>query len=598
MAAALRAASDSELTRVITERMINSAGLVDIFDLAEAMTAPKLLGATLAGLPRSQAKALEQLQNQLPAEAQAVESLTRNFLVEKVESEYRLFPTVAENFAVITKANGGQITVEPALAAVDSGQAQDMQAATDREAGICIFEILQALTELHFDLELRYVREVGRRSVGLPDIKRLASHLRKTNDFARIVYDLADLSGLVVLANGRWQLSTQAEKWVGWSQTQRWRHLVSTWRNILGDESANELLSDIKTFAPNIPNLDSLLARNYPLADSSVQSRIHRLAKLANSIGLTVEGSATSWLNATLDGKIDEAVKLAAEMLPVAQNKIICQADLSLIAPGPLPTATEIELRRFAETEQIGMASTYRLTTLSVTHGLETGLRPEQISGLLVELSGKALPQPVDYLIREVANRFGRLTVSAASGEARSSIRAADPILLTEILNDTRLRPFNLLPGAGAGMRASAEAGLHTRFEPEVIYYGLREAGYAAIRVDEFGKVLSPRVALELNGSETTAKKASTIVDDIQRIRAQDSRVSKDPDSSDIQRQIQLALKNKTKLQITVTNAAGLEIEYLLEPIGIANGRLRALDSRADIERTLPLSSILKVSLD
>ncbi len=39
----------------------------------------------------------------------------------------------------------------------------------------------------------------------------------------------------------------------------------------------------------------------------------------------------------------------------------------------------------------------------------------------------------------------------------------------------------------------------------------------------------------------------------------------------------------------------GTQVEYYLEPAALANGRLRARDRRADIERTLPLSSITAV---
>ena len=39
----------------------------------------------------------------------------------------------------------------------------------------------------------------------------------------------------------------------------------------------------------------------------------------------------------------------------------------------------------------------------------------------------------------------------------------------------------------------------------------------------------------------------------------------------------------------------GTDVEYLLEPAALAGGRLRARDRRADIERTLPLSSITAV---
>ena len=41
----------------------------------------------------------------------------------------------------------------------------------------------------------------------------------------------------------------------------------------------------------------------------------------------------------------------------------------------------------------------------------------------------------------------------------------------------------------------------------------------------------------------------------------------------------------------------GGEYEFVLEPIGLANGRLRGRDRKADIERTLPLANITKLEL-
>ncbi|MDI2098769.1 hypothetical protein [Ruicaihuangia caeni] len=40
----------------------------------------------------------------------------------------------------------------------------------------------------------------------------------------------------------------------------------------------------------------------------------------------------------------------------------------------------------------------------------------------------------------------------------------------------------------------------------------------------------------------------------------------------------------------------GDEVEYALQPTGLAGGRLRARDRTADVERTLPLSHITAVT--
>jgi len=62
-------------------------------------------------------------------------------------------------------------------------------------------------------------------------------------------------------------------------------------------------------------------------------------------------------------------------------------------------------------------------------------------------------------------------------------------------------------------------------------------------------------------------------------------------------RQIQLALKNKANLRVAYLGKDGVEYEFLLEPVGVANGRLRARDRKADLERTLPLANIIRIEL-
>ena len=132
------------------------------------------------------------------------------------------------------------------------------------------------------------------------------------------------------------------------------------------------------------------------------------------------------------------------------------------------------------------------------------------------------------------------------------------------------------------------------RFEPEMVYFGLREAGFSAVRVDSNGSVLSPRTPI---GASERIETVSTVAADIQRLREQDEKLGTEPDDDDLARSIQLAIKNKSIIVIGVVTNTGTELEFTLEPIGFANGRLRAKDKKADIERTLPLASITRVSL-
>jgi len=580
IASALRRASDDDLKAVISQRMVNSSGLVDFFDLAESLNNPKSVSSAVAGLPKQQIDALIAiLDGRTPEEAQA-QRLCRLMLVDQnAQGGYSLF----ESTALCLK------TLEPETQADSQSEIAFIpeQSDVNRDSGIAAFETSQALTELVFDVEQRYIREVGKKNVGLPDIKRLAQHLRQTNDFAREIYELANHADLIGLANGRWQLGPQALSWLEWKPEDRYRHLMRVWLGLLGEGSAVDLLESIGSHNPDGPlSLTRELRENYPYADSAVSSRIGKVVSFAERIGLSHSGWLSGWSLDVLARNLDAAASAASSYLPAPQRRLICQADLSLIAPGPLPTVVEIAVRRFSDTEQIGMASTYRMSALSISHGLETGMTEEEIRGWLLELTEKPLPQPVDYLIREASQRFGRLTVGPGELETKSLIKSIDSILLAQILNESKLKPFALyaLPDGSVGCR----------FEPEMVYFGLREAGFSVVRVDIQGSIVSPRTPL---GTAEQEALVSTVDADIKRLRDQEEKLGTEPDGDDLVRSIQLAIKNKSIIVIGVITNTGAELEFTLEPIGFANGRLRAKDKKADIERTLPLSSITRVSL-
>lgn len=580
VAAALRRMSDEKLQNLITERMVNSSHLVDFFDLAEALTKPASISAAIAGLPVSQAREIRSLASGATPNAKISADLADQMLISPAP-DFKPFDSTLDSLVEFSKINTPSLnTISIVTIDVADSQEQDQ---IDRDAGIEIFETLQAITELIFDLEHRYVREVGRKNVGLPDLKRLATHLHKTTEYAKQIYDLANLAGVITLADGRWQLSIGAEDWINWKPENRFTHLAKTWREILGDASCKELKKSFELLS-GVISLDQQLKLTYPFADGSVTSKINKLASVAAMVGLSSYGWMSSWTKAVLECQYEAAGQLAANKLPTPQRRLICQADLSLIAPGPLPTDIEITIRRFADTDQIGMASTYRLSAISVSHGLETGLRIPEIRALLMELSEMPLPQPIEYLLNEAEARFARLQI-VQDGD-RALLKSSDKALLAEIMNEIKLKPFAL---------SQLEDGeIASRFDSEVLYFGLREVGFVAVRIDEDGKVISP---LAVSKKKLEAELVSSIAADIRRLREQEEKIGSSPDDSDLQRQIQLAIKNKAKATFTVASNSGEEIEFLLEPIGIANGRLRAKDRKADIERTLPITSILKVTL-
>ena len=542
--------------------------------MADALANAKSLAPALSSLTVRQFEQLENLSENKKSDFG--DFIFDLMLAERTEQGPKIFASTVDAMATI----GSHRKISNLVVVSDNERRELSAAEIDRDASLAIFDVIQALTELIFELEQRYIREVGKRGVGLPDVKRLAAHLSKSNEYAKQVFELAQFANLAEIEGSRWQLGQRAENWISWSDRERWSHLAETWLSLLGDEAARELLAILPA-----ESFERRLAEVYPFADSTATNRIKKVAEIANLIGLIANSQATSWLG-LLSTSLQTASERAIAGLPSAAERVIIQADLTLIAPSPLPTELEISLRRFADTEQIGMASSYRLSALSVSHGLETGLAIDEIRALLLRLSAKELPQPVDYLLKEAESRFARLKVYAIKSGAHSQIVSTDKILLAEIHNDQRLKPFALhFDEAGS---------LHSRFEAELVYFALREANFVAVRVDENGEVLSPQ---KLSSKNKVSEQRQSVVEDITRMREADTQGTSDPDDDDLLRQIQLAIKYKAKMVIVLKTSNGEQVEYLVEPVGVANGRLRAKDRKADLERTLPLSSVVSISI-
>jgi hypothetical protein len=434
---------------------------------------------------------------------------------------------------------------------------------------------MQAVTELIFDLDQHLVREVAKGSLGLPDIKRTSAHLGKSKEYVKTIFELAKVSGLVSASEKRFQPTALADSWITASPKARWLILCEAWASMLGVAGSKEVLTQLT--AHKSKKLKDIIQISFPFSSLAPASRINRLAEMADQIGLSSAGSPASWLADVLAHKLAPAAKALESRLPAQQERIIIQADLSIITPGPLASSLEVQLRKFADTESIGLASSYRISPLSINCGLEEGLTENQIRALLQKLNGGLIPQPVDYLIRETAERFGRLKIT--SQQKGSLLTSSDELLAKQITMDSKLKPL---------MLEARPQGITSPLDAQALYHSLRENGYLAILVDETGKVIAP------SSVHKSSNEAAMFLQQIERLRAQDVEMADAAPTSDMERKILLALKTKSTLQVQI-NANGKIMDFLLEPIGIANGRLRARDRKADIERTLPVSAITSI---
>jgi hypothetical protein len=189
------------------------------------------------------------------------------------------------------------------------------------------------------------------------------------------------------------------------------------------------------------------------------------------------------------------------------------------------------------------------------------------------------MPQPLDYLIADVAKRHGRLRV----GSAHTYIRCEDEGLVQQILHDKKCEHLRL--------RKIALQVLVTELElPEVISE-LREYGYLPAAENASGVLLSqpnlrraksrpkpPRII-----SEFTAPKASVVSAAVKTIRAGERSRKVEPIVAGTSSNETLALINQyideqRTLVISYADNNGGVSNRIIEPISISLGTLTARD--------------------
>jgi len=153
--------------------------------------------------------------------------------------------------------------------------------------------------------------------------------------------------------------------------------------------------------------------------------------------------------------------------LPEPVDTVLLQADLTAVAPGMLRREVAAELGMIAEVESAGAATVYRFTPASVRRGLDAGRTAAGVHAFLATHSSTGVPQPLAYLVDDVARRHGSTRVGVAS----AYVRCADETAMTTVLSDRRV--------GGLHLRVLAPTVAVTDSPADVVLERLRTAGYA-----------------------------------------------------------------------------------------------------------------------
>ncbi len=154
------------------------------------------------------------------------------------------------------------------------------------------------------------------------------------------------------------------------------------------------------------------------------QSFVDMLAAEAAFVGALADGVPSSPARAMLAG--EDIAAAARTLVPPPVDTLIAQADMTVLAPGPLKPEMSAFLARIAELESPGVASVWRITEAKVRSALDSGLSAEDITGWLERHVLGEVPQGVAFLVADIARNHGAIR----AGSAMSYIRSEDPALI------------------------------------------------------------------------------------------------------------------------------------------------------------------------
>ena len=459
--------------------------------------------------------------------------------------------------------------------------------------------------------------------LGTRDLRRTSEHLGIDENCASFVAELLYLAGLIVIDTDDSILPTNIfDAWVTKSHEERWHNLVSLWLETsrvsgligkyeqksiaaLGPEldragistlrkKTLKVLDDNKEVAPDLASLHEVIKWMSPQRFNS--DFVSWILREAEWLGITGQGAISSFGNALLNDDEELGVENA---LPKPVDHILIQADNSAIAPGPLTAEISNELGTIADIESRGGATVYRFSEQSIRRGLDHGKTGDHIKDFLKKTSKTPVPQPLEYLINDVAKRHGRLRI----GNAATYLRCEDEGLITQILHDKKVESLQF--------RKLAPQVLISEVPSVEVLMTMRESGYLPAAENANGILIAapairraksrprpPRVLIE-----QTKPNQSVIQSAIRALRVGEKA------SSHKSREIPRTTPNETLdlLNQYIEEQASLTIGYadtnggvsnrVIDPLSISLGTLSARDHATGQIVPFKISRITGVSL-
>jgi hypothetical protein len=562
----------------------------------------------------------------------------------------------------------GQLTLEPPTLSGPTHLTRTVDATAAGQACTAV-RLVESLLE-RWGIEPPGVLKAG--GLGVRELRRAARELEVDERTAALVIELAHVAGLLAPdteGGETWLPTTAYDGWLSRPIAARWATLATAWLtttrvpalvgrrepehlagpggpvgarspsapNALGPEVDRALAPIVRRavlavlaglepgHAPEPAALVDAVGWRMPRRGGRLRDDLVRWSgEEAELLGITGRGALSSFGRAMVAETADDAsdggpadpaavaagaIALLDPLLPQPLDHVLLQADLTAIAPGPLESEFGRELALLADVESTGGATVYRFSTSSIRRALDAGYAAADIQTLLAKRSRTPVPQPLQYLVDDVARRHGRLRVGAAG----AYLRCDDDALLGEVIADRRaesLRLHRLAPTVAISPLA-----------PERVAQRLRELGYAPGAESPDGGLLlrrpdarrtNARPRLARPRAEFAPPSEAMLATAVRAIRGGDkaatatlravggdrksSAVLPRSVASDTLAALHAAVDANRPVWIGYLNAQGQASSRIVEPLRLAGGYLTAFDHRHDEVRTFAVHRITGVA--
>lgn len=485
--------------------------------------------------------------------------------------------------------------------------------------------------------------------LGVRNLKAAAELLHVDEATAALHIEVAAAADLLAIGDteehdAAWLPTSTFDVWSAGSAGQQWAALALAWlesprlMSLVGtrdsrNKAANALAPDVErawaseTRRTSLSVLAELPDGQVLASGTGVSSlvehvrwlRPRRPAERAEAVAWALEESRVLGITAlgglSTHGRMiladDDPRRRAAEalepLLPPLVDHVLLQADLTAVAPGPLERPLAHNLSLMAEIESRGGATVYRFTAASVRRAFDAGWSAAELHEFIADSSRTPVPQPLVYLVDDVARRFGTVRVGAAG----SFLRSDDESALAELVHDPR--------AAGLRLRRIAPTVVVSDVPVDVLLPRLRELGTAPVVEAPDGTVRLMRKDTHrarpnrrrgaapsptATGARDQARSAARAAATVRAVRAGDRAAATRPTSSSAAMPQTPAatmalLRESAEAGSTVwigyLDNHGAAVERVVDPVKVEGGWLTAYDHRADTVRSFRIHRITGV---